>query len=432
MTRWLLLARERWPRPTYEGGGLNRAEWQAHHSADIEAVDVSFEGYRGETFAAVVYAPTEAAALALLDDYAWLPWIRPEVRPFPPRHPDEPAQWRALVEADAALTAAVRAQPFPVGLHTAAEAERSLLARAESLGENHPFVAHLLSSLHHFAQDFGPYNEMVPLARRILAIHESFVGPDDPSLIVDWIRLAQSERGLISPEGVPSDSDSPPPHERAYCRAIELAETGLPRGHPSRVTALHQYALFLSGYQQYAAALPLWRRAVEAVEETARHPSDGPTSSLLDPPLLLAELGRTLAVLDQHEEAESVFRRVVHLREQERGDKHRYVQFALADLASACAETGKLIEAVDLYQRLLHLHAEWVVEATQNPSMPPEQAAQMRASLGAMRAHYLDRFAPLLQRLNRTEEADAATAEAARLRAAATPTQPPSPLSPSA
>ncbi|HEY9870685.1 MAG TPA: tetratricopeptide repeat protein, partial [Candidatus Obscuribacterales bacterium] len=265
----------------------------------------------------------------------------------------------------------------------------------------------------------GRYAEAEPLYRRALAIAETALGPNDPSLVATINNLAD----LYRAQGKYSQA------EPLYKRALALAEkaaVGAPTP-PSReerplhaqdkpvselelATYLNDLADFYRAQRKYSEAEPLYWKALALSEKALGrgHPTLAVT---------LNNLGDLYRTQGRRAEAEPLYRRALLISKKAMESPESGIQWALAidetagvldyasvardlvHLADVYAGQGKQAEAEAVYKRVLALQ-----EKVKGP-----QSQELAASL--------EKYARLLRAARRTAEAEKLETRAKTIRA---------------
>jgi CHAT domain-containing protein/tetratricopeptide (TPR) repeat protein len=220
-------------------------------------------------------------------------------------------RWLVLFGA-LALTGSVRAQ-------TAAEADK-LNAEVNRLDQA------------------GKYSDAIPVAKQVLALRETALGPDHPDVAQSLNELAR----LYRAQGRYADA------EPLYVRAITIFEKALGPDHPWVGTSVNSLAVLYYTQGRYAEAEPLYKRSL-ALREKALGP-DRPDvgASLNNLAALYRDQGR-------YAEAEPLYKRTITIFEKALGADHPNVGSALNNLAALYYAQGRYAEAEPLYKRSLAL-----------------------------------------------------------------------------
>ena len=134
--------------------------------------------------------------------------------------------------------------------------------------------------------------------------------------------------------------------EPLYRRALAIYEKALGPDHPDVATSLNNLAGLLHDQGNYAAAEPLYRRAL-AIDEKALGPDHpGVAIDLNNLALLLKTQGNYAA-------AEPLYRRALAIKEKALGPDHPGVATSLNNLASLLHDQGNYAAAEPLYRRAL-------------------------------------------------------------------------------
>ncbi len=181
----------------------------------------------------------------------------------------------------------------------------------------------------------------------------------------------------------PSDVRSWPACARLLPHALATIETGPQTGDASAPTArlANQCGLYLKARADYAAAEPLYRRALKIDEAT--YGPDHPTVAIC-----LNNLAQLLQATGRLAEAEEPMRRALAIWEKALGPEHTQVATGLNNLAHLLQATGRLTEAEEPMRRAL---AIW------EKALGPEHT---QVATG------LNNLASLLQATGRLQEAE--------------------------
>jgi tetratricopeptide (TPR) repeat protein len=182
----------------------------------------------------------------------------------------------------------------------------------------------------------GSYARSEPTSRRLLALREEILGLEHRAVAESWISLAQA---LELGQGRYDEA------ERAYRRALEIAEHALDPQDSELAGPVHQLGQFYRNRGRYAEAEPLMRRLVDLRERTEQE----------KPGWLIVALGEHAGVLEKlgnNDEAEVLHRRILAVRKQQ---PHSDMSLGTTELrlAQLSANRGDDWEAETWYQRAL-------------------------------------------------------------------------------
>ena len=169
--------------------------------------------------------------------------------------------------------------------------------------------------------------------------------------------------------------------EPLYRRALEIDEASYGPDHPEVAIRLNNLAALLQATNRLSEAEPLIRRAL-AIDETALGP-DHPKVAIR-----LNNLANLLRATNRLDEAEPLYRRALAIDEASYGPDHPEVATDLNNLASLLQTTNRLDEAEPPYRRALA-----ILEASLGETHPQVATA-------------LNNLASLLQDTNRLDEAE--------------------------
>jgi len=169
--------------------------------------------------------------------------------------------------------------------------------------------------------------------------------------------------------------------EPLYRRALEIDEKSHGPNHPAVTIRLNNLANVLRETNRLAEAEPLYRRALEVLEQSLdkEHPH------VASP---LSNLAGLLRETNRQAEAEPLYRRALEINEKSYGQNHPAVGTALNNLAVLLCATNRQPEAEPLYRRALEIG-----ERSHGPNHPDV-------------AIRLNNLAELLRETNRLAEAE--------------------------
>jgi tetratricopeptide (TPR) repeat protein len=169
--------------------------------------------------------------------------------------------------------------------------------------------------------------------------------------------------------------------EPLFRRALSLGEATFGRGHTTVATYLNNLAEVLRATNRLAEAEPLYRRAF-AIDESSHGPVHADVARDLN------NLAGLLRATNRLAEAEPLYRRALAIDESSHGPDHADVARDLNNLALLMQDTNRLAEAEPLYRRALAIN-----EASFGPDHPTVATA-------------LNNLAGLLDATNRLSEAE--------------------------
>ena len=182
----------------------------------------------------------------------------------------------------------------------------------------------------------GKQTESIPLVKRIVAIQESRLGPDHPTVAMWLNNLAifyfEDERFADA--------------EPLFRRALAIREKALGRDHPEVAESLHGLAEAYRAQARYADAEPLYKRAL-AIQEKAFGSDHAEIASTL------ANLALLYLNQARFGEAEPLYKRSLAIEEKALGPAHPYVATTLSNLAGIYGRQGRYAEAEPLLKRAL-------------------------------------------------------------------------------
>jgi tetratricopeptide (TPR) repeat protein len=227
-----------------------------------------------------------------------------------------------------------------MALHTEAEAlERRALALDEThLGPEHPTVALRLNNLAGTLQATNQLKEAEPLLRRALAIDERSFGPEDPNVAIRLSNLAQllqATNRLVEAEPL-------------MRRALAIDEHAYGADHPRTASHLGNLAQVMQAMNRMAEAEPLIRRALE-IDERSFGP-DHPNVAVR-----LSNMAQLLYATNRLVDAEPLIRRALAIDERSFGPDHPKVAIRLNNLAVLLHTTNRHTEAGPLMRRNIRI-----------------------------------------------------------------------------
>jgi tetratricopeptide (TPR) repeat protein len=218
--------------------------------------------------------------------------------------------------------------------------ERALALLETSLGPDHPSVADTLNSLGYVAESEGKYDEARAHHQRALAILETSLGPDHPS-------VAQVLTGLGIAAEIAGNYDEARGHHQ---RALAILEKALGPDHPRVAYALTNLGILAKNEGKYDEARGHQERAL-AILEKALAPDHPDLASILN------NLGSVARHEGKYDDARGHYARALAILEKALGPDHPNVASALNNLGRVAYEEGKYDEARGYYERAL---ATWV------------------------------------------------------------------------
>jgi tetratricopeptide (TPR) repeat protein/transcriptional regulator with XRE-family HTH domain len=216
--------------------------------------------------------------------------------------------------------------------------QQALSIREQSLGFEHPLVAHTLNDLAELYGEQGKYVEAEPLYRRAFHIWEQSLGPEHPQVAHPLNNLAVLYKKL----GKYVEAES------LYQHALSIWEQSLGPEHPHIASPLNNLGELYRAQGKYKEGEPLFRRALSIWEQSL-----GPEHPHIASPL--HNLGLIYAEQGKYAEAEPLYQRAFHIWEQTLGPEHPNIAYSLHNLAVAYKKQGKYREAEPLFRKTLHI-----------------------------------------------------------------------------
>lgn len=214
--------------------------------------------------------------------------------------------------------------------------QRALHLGEHALGQEHPLLARIFTSLAEIAFSQGNYQHAEELQRRALQIWEHVRGPAHPRTAT-----ALSNLGVFCvSQGKYAEARS------LYEHAIHIHDNMLTQQGPEVVFPLTNLAQLCQDLGKYAEAERHYQRALHVLEQTV----EVEHYLLVEPLSGLATLCREQG---KYEEAEALYQRALGICEHLLGVEHPKGVEPLNGLATLYREQGKLEEAEALYQRAL-------------------------------------------------------------------------------
>jgi tetratricopeptide (TPR) repeat protein len=225
---------------------------------------------------------------------------------------------------------------------------QALTMSEQELGSTHPLTASILMNLASLFYSEEKYAEAEPLFQRALAIREQIQETDHSALAVSlwWLAVLYE------------DTQRPREAIVLYERALPMYERAFGPDHPTTRDIREGYANLLvsqahHAFQQgrYAEAEPLYQRILHLREQQLEPGHSDLTVSLSN----LAECYREQ---DKYAEAEPLFRQALDIRERHMEPDHSDVATSCNNLALLYEQQGRYAEAEPLYQRALRIWTE--------------------------------------------------------------------------
>jgi CHAT domain-containing protein/tetratricopeptide (TPR) repeat protein len=219
---------------------------------------------------------------------------------------------------------------------TAVVAKR-LIGLAESkVGPEHPFVATSLFNLAQAYRLLGRYAEAEPLYKRSLQIYEKALGPAHPY-------VAGPLQNLATMYQMAGRADEAEP---LHMRALAIREKALGPDHPDVGMSLNDLATLYAGQGRIPEAEALQKRAL-GIYERALGPEHPFLATSLD------NLSHIYRGQGRDSEAEALLKRALAIRDKTLGPDHPDVGMSLNNLAVMYESQGRYVDAEPLYQRAL-------------------------------------------------------------------------------
>jgi CHAT domain-containing protein/Tfp pilus assembly protein PilF len=234
---------------------------------------------------------------------------------------------RIGAEAERLLHAGKYAEAIPL-------AERTLALIETALGPEHPSVATWLNNLTELYGRQGRYGEAETLARRSLAIFEKALGPEHPEVATSLNNLALTYVG----QGRTGEA------ETLLKRSLAMRERALGPEHLLVAESQGNLAEVYREQGRYGEAEPLYKRSLETQEKALGPAHPDATGSLNNLALLYLTQGR-------NSEAETLLKRGLETREKTLGPEHPSVAESLINLAEPYRRQGRYGEAEPLLKR---------------------------------------------------------------------------------
>ncbi|MGH7650690.1 MAG: TonB family protein [Gemmatimonadaceae bacterium] len=245
-------------------------------------------------------------------------------------------------------------------LVTEAQAEQAICAtieRHEHSGDSPLELAQALIRLGTLRQQKESYADAEVLFAKALDVSEQILGPDHIDLVP----------ALTSLGAVRVLRGSPETAEPMLNRAVAISERYLGQGHPDLVILVNDLSRLCLKNGAYSIAEPLLQRLLKMKRSKGEDHPEVAT--------VLASLAVVHESRGRHESAESLWRRVLDIRERTLSPNHFAHAVALEHLADVCSARGKIAEALQLFQR-----ATSIREATLGSSHPSLRVIRERVA----------------------------------------------------
>jgi predicted ATP-binding protein involved in virulence/Flp pilus assembly protein TadD len=225
---------------------------------------------------------------------------------------------------------------LPIAQQGEAEIQARLAMMEQTLGADHPDLAHYLNQLgmRHFEQ--AHYAEAEPLFQRGLAIREKALGNEHPDVAQSLNNLAV----LYQAQGNYTAA------EPLFQRSLAIRESTLEKEHPDVASSLNNLAMLYEAQGNYAATEPLLQRSLVIREKTLGKEHPDVAQSLNNLAMLYKAQGN-------YAEAKPLLQRNLVIRESTLGKEHPDVAVSLNNLAGIYQAQGNYAAAEPLYQRSL-------------------------------------------------------------------------------
>jgi tetratricopeptide (TPR) repeat protein/transcriptional regulator with XRE-family HTH domain len=248
--------------------------------------------------------------------------------------------------------------------------QRTLQAREQLWGSEHPQVAEALVKLGALSREQGKFPEAERLCQQALDIWERQEGePEYPQVAeaLNNLAISYNSRGKYAEA------------EQFHLRALAICEQRLGSTHHDTARSLNNLANLYQFHGRYREAEPLYTRALDIWERQL-----GSENTRLTYPL--TGLGTVYHNLGRFPEGESHFRRALRIWDAQTGPEHPQVTYVLTGLGNLFQEQGRYAEAESCYQRALRIWEE------QMEPEHPERAGTLSglASLYARQGKYAE------------------------------------------
>jgi CHAT domain-containing protein/Tfp pilus assembly protein PilF len=215
-------------------------------------------------------------------------------------------------------------------------AKRMVEIRESILGPDHLGVAHALSNLAILYFSKNDYAKTEPLYQRVLAIRKKALGPEHPDIATDLYNLALLYKAR-------SDYTTAEP---LYQRALTIREKALGPEHPAVADVLDSLANLCSDRGDYTEADQLYQRAL-TIRQKVFGPEDLSVARGLHNH---AELYRKRG---NYPRAEQLLQRSLAISEKVLGREHPEIADSLNSLAGSYYDRGDYAKAKEFHQRAL-------------------------------------------------------------------------------
>jgi tetratricopeptide (TPR) repeat protein/transcriptional regulator with XRE-family HTH domain len=218
---------------------------------------------------------------------------------------------------------------------------RALYLHEQTLGSEHPVIAHLLNSQAALYLRQGKYEQARTLHRRALSIQERTLGPKH-------LDIASTLNGLAHLHFRQGQYEQAEP---LYKQALTIQKQVLGSKHLDVATSLVNVAIIFSAQGKYEQAEPLFQEALHIGEEALgrEHPT-------------VAHFFTNLATFYQKqgkdEQGELLYERALYIWEQTLGPEHPNLVYPLTGLAEIRTAQKKYGQAELLYERVLHIQKQ--------------------------------------------------------------------------
>ncbi len=217
-------------------------------------------------------------------------------------------------------------------------AQKLLAIHEKKDGPDHPAVAASLNNLGEQYRKTGDYEKAEPLFHRAVAIYEKAYGPDHPSTAIAYNNLA----GLHMAMGEYTKT------EDLLKKVLGIYERSRGPNHVDTARALNNLALLYSNTGEYAKAQPLITRSLAIVEKTY-----GPGHPVIS--TVVGNLAELYAAMGDYQRALSLMKRSLAIAEKAYGPDHPDIARSLNNLAFVYFTMKQFKAAEPLYRRSLDI-----------------------------------------------------------------------------
>jgi len=255
-----------------------------------------------------------------------------------------------------------------IGDYAAAKSlnQQALQIRRAALGEQHPDFATSLNNLATVHDSLGDYSAAEPLYKQALEVRRKALGEQHPAVAISLGNLADLYQSVGNYEAA----------EPLYWQALGVLQQTQGEEHPDVAASLNNLATFYSVLDNYAAAEPLIQRAISIQRDTLgeEHPDFAQS---------LNNLGMLYCSMGDYDSAERLLKQALEIRRKVLGEKHADFATTLDNLAGVYDSMRNHELAESLYRQAFEIRRRALGEAHPILAVSLDSLATLSGSFSA-------------------------------------------------